>query len=73
MKKYLLPLVAMLAMAGCKQMTPAGHAAEHQAILKKADSNYRVACIGGYQFVHNPFGTVATQILNSEGKGIPCE
>lgn len=69
MKLLIIPVLAILALGGCKKMTPAEIAASDAR-----NATFQTTCISGYTFTYNRYapGDRPVQVMDSEGHGIPC-
>lgn len=74
MNKFLiLPIVAILALAGCSRQVVTQ--AEVNARAAASAGRFPVICISGYKFTYGYYSRDETpvQILDTQGHGIPCE
>lgn len=69
-KYILIPVLAILALGGCRKLTPAEVAAR-----EGRSATFRTTCISGYTFTYNRYAPAdrPVQVLDKEGNGIPCE
>lgn len=76
-KNILIPALAILAISGCRKMTPAeivAQRAEEAAMIKVAN-HFQTTCISGYTFTYNryAFEERPVQVMDKDGNGISCE
>lgn len=69
-KYILIPVFAILALGGCRKMTPA-----EVAQMNKQSAAFQTTCISGYTFTYNRYNVSdrPVQVMDKDGKGIPCE
>lgn len=73
MSKYLIPVMMIVALTGCRVEMSASQSSKD--FKKKNDAQFVVErCVSGYKFAQDRWGNAQpTQIIDENGKGIPCE